>query len=118
MSSARRKSIQSAAQKIRDHDIGFLPVFDGDKLLGVLSDRDMAVRSIAEGRDPGNTVSRDVITQPVICCYSDQEVSEAARMMHDNQIRRLVVLDREHGNMVGVVSLGDVATNTAEVVSR
>jgi len=110
-------SIQAAAQKMRDHDIGFLPVYDGDKLLGVLSDRDMAVRSIAEGKDPANTPSRDVITKPVICCYSDQEVGEAARMMHDNQIRRLVVLDREHGHMVGVISLGDIATNSAEVVS-
>ena len=68
--SARRR--RRCATMISD----FSRSLTGSKLLGVLSDRDMAVRSIAEGRDPGNTVSRDAITQPVICCYSDQEVSE------------------------------------------
>jgi len=109
-------TIQTAAEKMRDHDIGFLPVCDGERLVGVLSDRDMAVRGIAAGKDPGSTVSQDLVTNPVICCYSDQEVGEAAKMMHDHQVRRLVVLDRNK-RMVGVISLGDIATNSAEQIS-
>lgn len=110
-------TIQTAAQKMRDNDIGFLPVYDGTKLVGVLSDRDMAVRGTAEGRDPAATITHDLITNPVICCYSDQEVGDAAKLMHDNQIRRLVILDRDNEQMVGVVSLGDIATNAAEKIS-
>jgi CBS domain-containing protein len=110
-------SIQIAAQKMRDRDIGFLPVCDGEHLVGVLSDRDMAIRVIAGGKDPSTTVSRDLVTKPVIYCFSDQEVGDAARLMHDNQVRRLVVLDRTNKQMVGVVSLGDIATNSAEEIS-
>jgi CBS domain-containing protein len=110
-------SIQTAAQKMRDRDVGFLPVCDGERLTGVVSDRDIAVRVIAEGRDTRSVVSRDLLSSPVIYCFADQEVGDAARLMHDKQIRRLVVLDRDSKRMVGVVSLGDIATNSAEEIS-
>src|SRR5512143_2342877 len=83
-------SIETAARKMRDRDIGFLPVCDGDKLVGVISDRDITVRVLAEGKDPSTMVSRDLVSGPVVTCYSDQEVGDAARIMHDRQIRRLV----------------------------
>jgi CBS domain-containing protein len=103
-------SLLLAARKMRDNDIGFLPVCDGDRLIGVVSDRDLAIRAVAEGRDPDTIIGRDLVTSPVMYCYEDQDINEAAQLMRDNQIRRLVVLNRSK-RLVGVVSLGDVAMN-------
>jgi CBS domain-containing protein len=103
-------SLQTAAQKMRDRDIGFLPVCDGDRLAGVVTDRDLIVRVIAEGTDPTATMGRNLATAPVIYCFEDQEVDEAAQIMQENQIRRLVILNRDK-RLVGVVSLGDLAMN-------
>jgi CBS domain-containing protein len=102
-------SLQSAAKKMRDHNIGFLPVCDGDELLGVLSDRDITVRALAEGMDVNIMLGRDMMTSPAIYCFDDQDVSEAAKIMEENQIRRLVILSRETKKLAGVVSLGDLA---------
>jgi CBS domain-containing protein len=109
-------SLQSAAQKMRERDIGFLPVCEGDRLIGVVSDRDIIVRVIAEGKDPKAMMGRDLVTAPVIYCFEDQDVEEAARVMQENQIRRLVILNRDK-RLVGVVSLGDLAMNRPAVQS-
>lgn len=110
-------TLQTAAQKMRDRDIGFLPVCDGDRLIGVLSDRDVIVRALAEGMDSNAIVGRDLITSPAIYCFDDQTLDEAAKLMHDNQIRRLVILNRDDKRMVGVISLGDLAINVDEKIS-
>jgi CBS domain-containing protein len=110
-------TLQTAAQKMRDRDIGFLPVCDGERLIGVLSDRDMIVRALAEGMDSKAIVGRELITSPAIYCFDDQSVDEAAKLMHDNQIRRLVVLSPDDKRMVGVVSLGDLAVNVDDKLS-
>jgi CBS domain-containing protein len=102
-------SLQSAAKKMRDRDIGFLPVCDGEDLIGVISDRDITVRALADGMDVNIMLGRDLMTSPAIYCFDDQEVSEAAQIMEENQIRRLVVMSREDNRLVGVVSLGDLA---------
>jgi CBS domain-containing protein len=104
-------SLQSAAKKMRDLNIGFLPVCDGDDLLGVISDRDITIRALADGMDVNIMLGRDLMTTPAIYCFDDQDVSEAAKIMEENQIRRLVVLGREDKSLVGVVSLGDLARN-------
>jgi CBS domain-containing protein len=104
-------SLRVAARKMRDRDIGFLPVCDGETLLGVLSDRDITIRALADGMDVNVMLGRDLMTTPAIYCYEDQEVSEAARLMEEHQIRRLVVLSREGERLVGVISLGDLARN-------
>ena len=104
-------SLQFAAKKMRDRDIGFLPVCDGDTLLGVISDRDITVRALADGMDVSIMLGRDLMTAPAIYVFEDQDVSEAAKIMEENQIRRLVVLSRENQRLVGVVSLGDLARN-------
>jgi CBS domain-containing protein len=101
--------LRLAAQKMRDRDIGFLPVCDGENLMGVLSDRDIAIRALADGMDLNVMLSRDLMTSPAIYCFDDQDVTEAAKLMEENQIRRLVVLSREDKSLVGVVSLGDLA---------
>ena len=104
-------SLQFAAKKMRDRNIGFLPVCDGEKLIGVLSDRDITIRALAEGMDVNIMLGRDLMTAPAIYCFDDQDVSEAAKIMEENQIRRLVILSREEKRLVGVVSLGDLARN-------
>ena len=101
-------TLQTAAEKMRDRDIGFLPVCDGERLIGVLTDRDLITRALADGLESKAILGRDLVTSPAIYCFDDQSVDEAAKLMHDNQIRRLVVLSRDK-QMVGVISLGDLA---------
>ncbi len=110
-------SLQSAAKKMRDRNIGFLPVCDGETLMGVLSDRDITLRALADGMDVNVMLARDLMTAPPIYCFEDQDASEAAKIMSENQIRRLVVLSRDNKRLVGVISLGDLARNAANDLS-
>ena len=102
-------TLRLAAQKMRDRDIGFLPVCDGDSLMGVLSDRDITIRAFADGMDINVMLGRDLMTTPAIYAFDNQDVTEAAKIMEENQIRRLVILSRETERVVGVISLGDLA---------
>ena len=102
-------SLQTAAQKMRDRDVGFLPVYEGDELVGVVTDRDIVIRGIVGGMNPDAIVGREMVTSPVIHCFDDQDVEDAAHLMRQNQIRRLIVLDRNNNQLAGVVSLGDLA---------
>ena len=104
-------SLQSAAKIMRDRNIGFLPVCDGEDLLGVISDRDITIRALADGMDATIMLGRDLMTTPAIYCFDDQDISEAAKIMEENQIRRLVILNRDDKRLVGVISLGDLARN-------
>ncbi len=106
-------TLQEAAQKMKDLDVGPVPVCDGERLVGMLTDRDIAIRSTAEGRDPKTTPVREAMTPEVVYCFEDQSVEEAARLMEEKQLRRLVVLNRDK-KLVGIVSLGDVATSTGD----
>ena len=110
-------SLQSAAKRMRDRNIGFLPVCDGEELIGVISDRDITIRALADGMDPSIMLGRDLMTTPAIYCFDDQDASEAAKIMEENQIRRLVVLSREEKKLVGVISLGDLARNETNKLS-
>jgi CBS domain-containing protein len=102
-------NLKEAAQKMRSMDIGALPVCENDRLVGMLTDRDIAIRAVAEGRDPMQTCVRDAMSAGTVFCYEDDDVSEAARIMEQKQIRRLPVFNRQ-GRAVGIVSLGDLAT--------
>src|SRR5262245_55592236 len=82
-------SIEQAARTMKELDVGMLPVCDGDRLLGTLTDRDITIRAIAEGRDPSDTIVEDVMTHDLVYCFEDQEVKDAAQVMYDHQIRRL-----------------------------
>ena len=112
-----KSSLKDAAQKMRIRDIGFLPVYDGDQILGVVTDRDIIVRSTAEGTDPDTSLGRDFITTPAVSCFDDQDVEEAARLMEEHQIRRVIVLSRDDNRLVGVVSLGDIARGSTRKTS-
>jgi CBS domain-containing protein len=101
-------TLHEAAERMKALDVGALPVCDNDRLVGMLTDRDITVRATAEGLPPGLGQVRDIMTPDIICCFEDQDVSEAARLMEQHQIRRLVVLNRDK-RLVGIVSLGDLA---------
>ena len=110
-------SLKDAAQKMRIHDIGFLPVTEDDRVLGVITDRDIVVRGVAEGDNPDTRIGRKFVTTPAVFCYDDQDVEEAAKLMEDHQIRRMLVLSRKDNRPAGVISLGDIATRGKEKTS-
>src|SRR5438067_768984 len=88
-------TLQEAARKMKDLDVGPLPVCDGERLVGMLTDRDITVRATAEGSDPKTARVRDAMTPEVLYCFDDEDVAEAARIMKDKQVRRLPVLNRD-----------------------
>ncbi len=106
-------TIRTAAAKMDDLNVGVLPVCDGQRLVGMITDRDITVRSTAEGLDPWTGHVRDAMTPEVISCSEDDDVAEAARLMKEKQIRRLPVMSRAN-DLVGIVSLGDLATGAAD----
>jgi CBS domain-containing protein len=102
------ESLQEAALKMRDFGVGPLPVCENEAVVGMLTDRDITIRAVAEGRDPESTKVRDVMSGELICCFDDQEIDVAARLMRAQHIRRIVVMDRDK-RLVGIVSLSDLA---------
>jgi len=107
-------TLWEAAQKMAGLDVGPLPVCKGDELVGMLTDRDITVRATAEGRDPKTTKVYEVMTPEVVFAYEDEGVDDAAELMTEHQIRRLVVLNRSK-HLVGIVSLGDLAVHSGDV---
>jgi CBS domain-containing protein len=99
--------IREAAQFMLRSDAGSMPVCDGDRLVGMVTDRDITVRAVAEGRGPDTPV-REAMTDHVDYCFDDDDVEEVAMKMSDTQVRRFPVLSREGGRLVGIVSLGDL----------
>ena len=104
-------TLGEAAEKMKKLDIGPLPVCDGERLVGMITDRDITIRATAEGHGPKSTRVRDVMTEEVFFCFEDQDLQDAAEMMERAQIRRLVILNRAK-RLVGIVSLGDLAVHT------
>jgi CBS domain-containing protein len=100
-----------AATKMRDLDVGSLPVCDGERLDGMVTDRDIAIRLVAAGLDPSTTKVSDIMTPGATYCFDDQTVEEASAVMEAQQIRRLPILNREK-QLIGILSLGDLAVRT------
>jgi CBS domain-containing protein len=109
-------TMQRAARTMSDLNIGALPVCDGKKLVGMVTDRDITVRGVAQGCPPDSTTLRELMSPEVRWCFDDAPLDEALEQMRDAQIRRLPVIDHER-HLVGMLSLGDVATTagTADV---
>lgn len=101
-------TIRDAATAMREEDVGLLPVGENDKLVGVITDRDIAIRAVAAGLGPDTPV-RDVMSAEVLFCYDDDDLDDAAQKMGDLQVRRLPVLERENGQLVGIISMADIA---------
>jgi CBS domain-containing protein len=107
-------TLQQVAGRMRDLDMGSLPVVDrGGRVVGVITDRDIVIRSTAEGSNPRNATAQQAMTPDVVFCYEDQRVEDAAQLMKDREVRRLLVLDRNDG-LAGIVSLGDLAVQTGD----
>jgi CBS domain-containing protein len=103
-------TLQEAAQKMKQFDIGPLPICDGERLVGMLTDRDITVRAVADGRDPQTTPVREAMSPDLVYGFEDQDIQDAARLMEQYQIRRLPVINRDK-RLVGIVSLGDLAVS-------
>jgi CBS domain-containing protein len=108
---APENTLVEAAGLMRELDIGALPVWDNNELAGMLTDRDLVIRGIADGRDPSEATVAEVMSGGVAFVFGDQEVEEAVRIMERYQVRRVPVLDRGK-RLIGIVSLGDIATSS------
>jgi CBS domain-containing protein len=106
-------TLQHAAKLMEKNDFGLLPVGENDRLVGMLSDRDITVRAVARGLAPDRCKVRDVMSRDVKYVYDDESIEDAARNMSDLQVRRLPVLNRSK-RLVGIVSLGDLALTEPE----
>ncbi len=106
-------SLTEAAEKMKSLNVGFLPVREGTRLIGLLTDRDIVIRGLADGRDPGSTQVKDILSSEVVYCYDDDSVEDAARLMEDNQVRRLVIVNHDQ-TPVGILSIGDIAVKSGQ----
>jgi CBS domain-containing protein len=102
-------SLAELAQTMRKHDIGAIPIGENDRLIGMVTDRDIVVKGLANGKDASGLTARDVMTQGIVYCRANEELGDALRIMEDKKIRRLPVLD-ENKRMIGMLSLGDVSS--------
>ena len=102
-----QQRISEAAKIMAEIDAGALPVGENDRLVGMITDRDIAIRAVGEGRSPDTSI-RDVMSKEVLYCYEDEDLDDVAGKMADVKVRRLPVLDRDK-RLVGIVSLGDLA---------
>jgi CBS domain-containing protein len=105
--------IGRAAQMMRDLDIGFLPVCENDRLVGTVTDRDITIQSVAQGRDPREAPVREIMNPQIFYRYEDDDVGEIARYMQEEEVRRMLILNRDK-RLVGVVSIGDIARTSGE----
>lgn len=106
-------TLKEAASKMKAFDVGLIPVCEGNRLKGILTDRDITIRATAEGRDPTKTKVADVMSTDIAYCLEGQEVEDAVSLMEARQIRRLPVLNRDKC-LVGIVSLGDIAVHVGD----
>jgi CBS domain-containing protein len=116
------KSVAYAAKMLRDEDVGLAPIVEGDRLVGTLTDRDIAIRVVAEGRDPESTTVREVASTDLVTVDPQQDLGEALRLMAEHQVRRLPVVE-DDGRLVGIVAQADIARQrddaiTGEVVEQ
>ena len=101
-------TVEQASQKMRDYNIGLLPVVEEDKILGVVTERDIVVHAVAEGRHPHLTTVREIMKEKPSSCYEDQSVTEASRIMEKHHVRRLIVMNRRH-KLAGILTITDFA---------
>jgi CBS domain-containing protein len=106
-------TVAQAARKMKELNVGIMPVFNNNQLVGLLTDRDIAIRSAAEGHNPESTKVGEIMTKDVVACHEDEDVNEALKIMEHKQIRRLIVRD-EQNQVVGILSLGDLAVSMSE----
>ena len=104
------------ARLMRDQDIGAIPIGENDKLIGMVTDRDIAIRGLADGKDPAKLTARDVMTSTIRYCTSEQTIEDAAKSMRSNKVRRLPVIN-EKKRLVGMLALGDLCAKVGKELS-
>jgi len=110
------ESVTHAAQVMDELDVGVIPVCEGDELVGVVTDRDIVLRGVAQGLEPDSTPLAEVMSEDICTCYDDEDVDEVVDRMRQEQIRRVPVLNRSD-RLVGIVSLGDIAVKESDVTA-
>lgn len=104
------------ARKMREEDIGAIPIGENDRLIGMVTDRDIVLRAFSDGRDISSMTARDVMTEGIVYCRANEELGDALRIMEERKIRRLPVID-ENKRMVGILSMGDVSSAASHELS-
>jgi CBS domain-containing protein len=111
-------SLREVAERMKRLDIGSLPVCEGKKVVGIVTDRDLAIRGLAEGRNPEQTRAQEVMSRDVVACVEDDDLEKAEKLMHDRQVRRLPVLN-PGGELVGYLAMAKIAkTEDAQQAGR
>lgn len=106
-------TLKEAAEHMKKGDFGFIPVGENDRLIGAITDRDLTIRAIAQGKDPSKTQIREVMSKGIQFCFESDDIEDVTNKMETLQIRRIVVLD-QNKRMTGVISLGDIATKSKD----
>lgn len=104
------QSLHDVAKIMADDDVGSLPVGENDRLVGMITDRDIAIRAVAQGKSPDTTKVRDIMSEDVKYCFDDQDIADVARNMGEIQVHRLPVLNHDK-RLVGIIALADIANN-------
>ena len=104
--------VSQVAEQMRDMDCGFMPLAENDKMIGMITDRDITIRAVAEGKNPADVKAREIMTAKTYYCYDDQDVEEVCNNMGEIQVRRLPVVNRDK-RLVGIVSMGDLAQSAS-----
>ena len=111
-----KTSLRDVAAQMRDQDIGAIPVGENDRLIGMVTDRDIACRGLADGKDISKLTARDVMSKPIHCCGAEDDLKAAVQHMESKSIRRLPVINAQK-RMVGMLSLGDVSSKASRDLS-
>src|SRR3954469_16112178 len=111
------QSIREVARIMAEIDAGAMPVGDNERLVGMITDRDIAIRAVAEGKGPDTPVRDVMSTEQVLYCYEDEDLDKVAKNMSEQQVRRMPVVNREK-RLVGIVSLGNIAQSEARSASK
>ncbi|ABF86638.1 CBS domain protein [Myxococcus xanthus DK 1622] len=108
-----KDSLKDAALKMRELSVGPLPVCDGDRLMGIITDRDIVVRAVSQGKDPNSTTVAEAMTGQLEYAFDDEDISVVAEKMKEKKVRRILALDRDK-KLVGIVAMGDLLEALAE----
>lgn len=108
--------VPKLAQTMKDKDIGAIPVGENDRLIGMVTDRDITLKAVTKGKDLSKVTARDVMTEGIVYCRDSQELDDALRIMEEKKIRRLPVIDKDK-RMIGMLSIGDIASAASHELS-
>lgn len=111
---SEESNLTQAAEEMQKHDFGFLPVKSDGQIIGVITDRDIIIRAIAQGKDPKKTLLKDAMTSNIHFCHEEDDIKKAGQMMSDLQINRLAVYDKKN-HLCGVISIGDIARKVNDI---